>query len=111
MALRQDGKYNLRFMVRFSVPSVKASWQDLAETWSLIPFAVPTPLRRQRREFAAVGLEIDQRRLIEAIEAPHQNGRTLDPDQLDDRGANRIRPNWRAQRKRAAGQSIFLGAL
>ena len=35
--------------------------------------------RRQRRELAAVGLDVEQRRFVEAIEAAHQDDVALDP--------------------------------
>src|SRR5437016_8599183 len=63
------------------------------------------------RELTAVRFQIDQRRLVEAIEAAHQNRVALDADQLDDRGAQRIRPLWRAQRKGAARRFVVLRTL
>ena len=67
--------------------------------------------RRQWREFAAVGFEVEQRRLVETVEAAHQHDVTFDADQLDDRGADRIGAHGRAQRERAAGVFVVLRAL
>src|ERR1700676_1977705 len=67
--------------------------------------------RGQRREFAAVGVQVDQWRFGEAIEAAHQDFIALDADQLDDRGADRVRPHRRAQREGAARRFVVLRAL
>src|SRR5450631_465200 len=71
------------------------------------PLVIAALLRRQRAKLAAVRLQIEQRGLVEAIEAAHQDRRALDADQLDDRGANRIGPDRRAQRKSPSGGSVF----
>ena len=72
---------------------------------------IPTPLRRERRKIATVGLEIDQRGFVEAIKPAHQHARSFDADEFDDRGADRIGSDRRAQRKCAARLAVFLRAL
>ena len=48
-------------------------------------------------------LQIDKRRAVEAVEPAHLQGRTVDRDQLDDRGGYRVRPHRRAQGKGSGG--------
>ncbi len=67
--------------------------------------------RGDGREQAAVGLDVDQRRAVEAIEALDEKPRAIDLFQDDDRGADRVRPHRRAQRKRAMGLAVRGRAL
>ena len=80
-------------------------------TQALLRLEIPGLRRRQWRELAAVGLDVEQRCLVEAIEAAHQDDVAFDLDELDDRGADRIGPHRRAQRERAAGFLVVLRAL
>jgi hypothetical protein len=47
----------------------------------LLGLEIPGLRRRQWRELAAVGFEVEQRGLVEAVEAAHQHGCALDADQ------------------------------
>src|SRR5262249_5797094 len=67
--------------------------------------------RHQRRELAAVGLDVEQWRLVEAIEPAHQHGVALDADEFDDRGRDRVRPHRRAQGEGATRVPVVLRAL
>src|SRR5262245_27553845 len=67
--------------------------------------------RCERLEQAAVGLEIDQRRAVEAVQAAHQQHRPLDLDELHDRRADRIGPHRRAQRENATGIAVAARTL
>src|SRR5262245_11383140 len=77
----------------------------------LVRLEIPCLRRGERRELAAVGLDIQQWRAVEAIEPTHQNGVALDANQLDDRGCDRIGPHRRAQREGATGLLVVLRAL
>jgi hypothetical protein len=63
--------------------------------------------RGQRREQAAVGFQVDERRPVEAVETPDQERRPPPLNQTDQRRADRVRSNGRAQRKRAARLTII----
>src|SRR5882672_12105442 len=67
--------------------------------------------RRQRLEQSAVGLEIDERRAVEAIEPAHEQNRSLDPHELHDRRADGIGTDRRTQREYAACRAIVFWAL
>src|SRR3954452_4588443 len=77
----------------------------------LIPFDIPRLLLRRWRELAAIGLEVDQRRLVQTIETAHEDRVALYTDKLDDRGADWVRPLRRPQRKGATRRSVVLRAL
>ncbi len=64
-----------------------------------------------RREVAPVGLDVDQRRARDAFEAAHDQSVALAPDEAHRRQADRVRPDRRAQRKRAAGAVPVVGVL
>src|SRR5829696_7544484 len=68
-------------------------------------------LRRERGEGAAVGLQVEERRAVEAVEAAHQDGRALHADEPHQRGADRVRAHGRAQREGAARRAVALRAL
>ncbi|MNW17638.1 hypothetical protein D3C71_2168910 [compost metagenome] len=53
--------------------------------------------RRNRLEQRPVGFQIDDWRTVEAIQAAHEKARAFHGFELDDRGADRVRPNRRAQ--------------
>lgn len=72
---------------------------------------IPGLGRRERRELAAVGLEIDERRAVEAIEAPDHERRAFALDERHERRPDRVRPNRGAQRKRPARLSVIGWAL
>ena len=68
--------------------------------------------RRQRRETAAVGLEVEERRAVEAVEAAHQHVGALDADERPRptcRSGSGARANaaktCRAPRRRSAGSA------
>jgi len=66
------------------------------------------PLRRgERREQAAVGFQVDERRPVEAVEALDQERRPPPLDQTDQRRADRVRTDRRAQRKCPARLTII----
>src|ERR1700722_14095918 len=67
--------------------------------------------RRERREQAAVGLQVDERRPIEAVKTPDQERRPPPLDQRRQRRPDRVRADRRAQRKRAARLTIIGRAL
>src|ERR1700733_3555366 len=62
--------------------------------------------RSERREQAAVGFQVDERRPVEAIKASDQERRPPALDQGDQRRPDRVRPNRRAEGKRAAGLTV-----
>lgn len=66
---------------------------------------------RDRRELAAVRLQIDQRRAIETVEAAHQNDVAFDADEFCDRRAERIGAHRGSQGKRAMGVGVAGGTL
>src|SRR5215470_1844887 len=68
-------------------------------------------LEENAAKLAAVGLDVEQRGVVEAIEPTHQHGVALDGDEFHDRGRDRIRPHRRAQRERATGRFVVLRAL
>src|SRR5271154_571037 len=72
---------------------------------------IPRLRRGERREQAAVGLEVDQRRHIQAIEAPHLEDRPFARYERGERRPDRVRPDRRAQRKRAPRRPIVGRAL
>src|SRR5258708_3419207 len=80
-------------------------------TESSLRLEVPGLRRRQRGELAAIRLEVQQRRLVEAIEAAHQHRRAPDANELDDRGTDRVRPHRRAQRECASGGFVVFRTL
>ena len=67
--------------------------------------------RGERRELATVGLEIDERRLIQAVETSDEQARPFALDERRERRADRVRANGRAQRKRAARLTVIARAL
>src|SRR5262245_53943872 len=67
--------------------------------------------RRDRREQTPIGLEIDERRAVEAIQPAHQQGASLHLHQIDDAAADRIGPGRRAQAERSACRSVIGRAL
>jgi hypothetical protein len=69
-------------------------------------FEIPCLRRSERREQAAVGLEVNKRRPIKAIEASDQERRPLAFDQTDQRCPDRVRADRRAQRKCPARLTI-----
>src|SRR5437868_14055835 len=79
--------------------------------WRLLAFDIPRLLLRRWRELAAIGLKVDQRRLVQTIETAHEHRVALYTDQLHDRGADRVRPLWRPQRKCPTRRSVVLRAL
>ena len=96
-SLKKDSELAIR---RFAVPSETSPGLEIASLG-----------RGKRRELAAVGLEVDERRLIEAVETPDQKRRPLALDQDGQRRPDRVRPNRRAQRKRAARLTVIGRAL
>src|ERR1700722_13080998 len=62
--------------------------------------------RSERREQAAVGFQVDERRPVEAIKASDQERRPPALDQGGQRRPDRVRPNRRAEGKRAAGLTV-----
>lgn len=73
--------------------------------------AVAGLLWRLRGKGAAVGFEVDQGRAVDTIEPLHMQHATLDPQQSHDRGADRVWPCRRAQRKGADRPPIAARAL
>jgi hypothetical protein len=70
------------------------------------------PLGRGKRgELAAIGLQVDERRPIQAVETPDQQRRPFARDEDRERRADRIRADRRAQRKRAARRAVVGRAL
>src|SRR4051812_38914784 len=61
-----------------------------------------------RREHAAIGLEVDQRRLVETVETAHQHRVAFKRDEADGRHADRIGTYRRAQREGAARLAIMV---
>jgi len=72
---------------------------------------IPCLRRGERGELAAVGLDVEQRRAVEAVEPAHQYHIALDALQFHDRGPDRIGPHGRTQRKRAARRLVVLRTL
>src|SRR5580704_12575699 len=52
---------------------------------------------------AVFWLQVDERRAVKTIEAADLQGGFVDPDQLDNRRGDRVRPHRRAQRECAGG--------
>jgi hypothetical protein len=63
--------------------------------------------RRNRREQRAVGLEVEQRRSVDAVEAAHQDDRAFNAEHEGDRRADRVRADRGAQRERAARGAVI----
>src|SRR6202171_5918817 len=55
----------------------RTRWHRPGMTESSLRLEIPGLRRRQRRELAAIRLEVQQRRLVEAIEATYQHRRAL----------------------------------
>ena len=78
----------------------------------------PTPSRNPRPAAAPAAMNSQRSglRSSSGVSSRQSRPRTrtvvaLDADQLDDRGADRVRPHRRAQRERAAGRFVVLRAL
>src|SRR5262249_25216884 len=58
-----------------------------------------------------IGLDIDQRRAVDAVDVAHREHTFLNSDQLDGRQRNGVWPHWRAQRKGTARPVEMRGYL
>src|SRR5262245_30042470 len=58
-----------------------------------------------------IGLDVDERRAIDAVDLAHDERGCLDPDQLNGSERDRIGPHRRAQGKRPAGVVQVRGHL
>ena len=52
---------------------------------------------------SALGLQVDERCAVDAVEPTDLECRAVDRDQFDDRGSDRIWPRWRAQSEGSGG--------
>jgi hypothetical protein len=100
-----------RLILRFAESTIVRPCAPLCAHTGRASNPAPNSASAERREQSAVGLEVDQRRAVEAIEAAHQQHRSLDLHQLDDRSADGIGTHRRAQREDAAGVAVAFRGL
>src|SRR5215510_4312871 len=82
-----------------------------AITLAVAHLVVARLARRDRREQRAVGLEIDERRAVEAVEPAHQEAVGFHFHQAGDAAADRVGTHRRAQAEGAARRPVVRRAL